>query len=340
VYVMRNPQDGRYKVGEAGDVRKRLASHRTACPDIELVAAVQSPSANALEDRLLAHFKDARVGTSEWLEPKPEVETWVQRFASRPNVARSPEYVQHSYTTPDLWPWSDPDPLANQDGQLGMPFTVPYLAEVGSGNGQTSAVSEDWYTPAIYIAAVREVFGGTIDLDPASCQEANNTVQAENIYTAEVDGLRHRWNGNVFLNPPWGRTGRTKKAFVTRAIHAYKSGEIVQAILALNSNATTSAWFEPLFEYPICFPNHRVAHRGPGGAGGAPNSGTVFIYLGLAVARFAEIFSEFGRVVPSAYPRARANAVLPGDYDEEEIDRPSHPILGGKVRGPEGNHHA
>ncbi|SRR6266704_2774338 len=37
--------------------------------------------------------------------------------------------------------------------------------------------SAEWYTPLPYLAAVREVLG-TIELDPASCTEANDTVQA------------------------------------------------------------------------------------------------------------------------------------------------------------------
>jgi ParB family chromosome partitioning protein len=203
------------------------------------------------------------------------------------------------------------------DGQIGLDMTLgPYVPDQGSGNGQTSAISEDWYTPAVYVEATRELLG-TIDLDPASCPEANLTVRAENIYTAEVDGLRHRWFGNVFLNPPWGRVGKPKRAFVTKAIAAYEAGEITAAVLALNSNATTSAWFQPLFRYPICFPNHRVEHRGPGGSGGAPNSGTVFVYLGPDVEGFAQIFSRFGAILHELRAATAVSRKLAADYEDE-----------------------
>lgn len=318
LYVCWTPRGRYYKLG-IGDPAKRLSSHRTAAPDMELVAAVQTPNAEAIETRLLGHFADARIGTSENLEPTEAVTAWVQRFKGHVGVAADMEYVRESYATPQAWPWFNGNPYMDSDGQTSLEIVTQYKPLIGSGKGQTSAISEDWYTPPRYVEAVRELYGGRIDLDPASCVEANQVVQADTILTAEVDGLRHAWHGNVFLNPPWGRQGIAKTAFVRRAVKAYEQGEITAAVLVLNSNATTTAWFAPLFRYPICFPNHRVMHYGPGGAGGAPNSGTVFVYLGPDVARFADIFSQFGAVVPAAYSATRDASALAEDYDDTEV---------------------
>lgn len=316
MYVMWSPTRSEFKIG-CGDVSERLRSHRTACPDIELVAAVTNYSAEAIEGSVHGHFTDERVGDSEWFKPSARLRAWVDRFAARPNTSNREEDIAHSYSTPDLWPWFEPAAPSLLDGQMAFSMELgPYVAVEANGvPGQTSAVSEDWYTPPRYVEAVRELFGGEIDLDPASCAEANLTVRALNIYTAEVDGLRHRWFGRVYLNPPWGRSTPAKGLFVRKAIAAYEGGEIDCAVLALNSNATTSAWFEPLFSYPICFPNHRVEHYGPGGKGGAPNSGTVFIYLGRDIGSFVRIFSRFGRVVPAAWPSDESSTALAENYE-------------------------
>lgn len=69
-----------------------------------------------------------------------------------------------------------------------------------------SSESAEWYTPAAIVDAAREVMVG-IDLDPASCLEANATVRAERIYTLADDGLSKPWVARtVWLNPPYGRS--------------------------------------------------------------------------------------------------------------------------------------
>ena len=82
----------------------------------------------------------------------------------------------------------------------------------------TQSLTNEWYTPAEYINAARRVLGG-IDLDPASCAEANATVQAAVFYSEQDPGLEHRpWKGRVWLNPPYGRLAG---AFVVRLAEDY-----------------------------------------------------------------------------------------------------------------------
>jgi ParB family transcriptional regulator, chromosome partitioning protein len=44
---------------------------------------------------------------------------------------------------------------------------------------------------------------GAFDLDPASCEEANQTVKATKFYGAADNGLEHEWYGKIWLNPPY-----------------------------------------------------------------------------------------------------------------------------------------
>jgi hypothetical protein len=60
----------------------------------------------------------------------------------------------------------------------------------------------EWYTPARFIDLARKVMGG-IDLDPASSDIAQETVQATTYFTKDDDGLSREWAGKVWLNPPY-----------------------------------------------------------------------------------------------------------------------------------------
>jgi hypothetical protein len=61
----------------------------------------------------------------------------------------------------------------------------------------------DWQTPEDYVEGGRSAMGG-IDLDPMSDDEAQKRVKAARYFTADDDGLKQVWYGNVFLNPAGG----------------------------------------------------------------------------------------------------------------------------------------
>ena len=64
--------------------------------------------------------------------------------------------------------------------------------------------SNEYYTPAAVVERARRTMGG-IDLDPASCAEANRVVGAAQYYDADANGLMLPWYGRVWLNPPFER---------------------------------------------------------------------------------------------------------------------------------------
>lgn len=194
--------------------------------------------------------------------------------------------------------------LTDETGQVSLfdeedEYPRPYTPFSGSGTGQTSSRSEDWYTHQDVIALVHELYEGPPDLDPMSCEEANLTVRAREFYTAEMDGLVRPWFGRMLWNPPWGGSDATaaKRRGLKKLLDAYKAGDVTECVCVLNANAITTAWFAPLLAFPVCLPPYRIPHYGPGGAGGSPNSGTVVVYLGDRVDRFAEVFSELGVIM-------------------------------------------
>lgn len=158
----------------------------------------------------------------------------------------------------------------------------------------TSSNSNEWYTPFKYVEAARHVLG-EIDIDPASCEEANKIIKAKNYYTAQDDGLQNDWSGRVWLNPPYG--GFTSK-FVKKLNEQYKHNIIQEAILLINSNSTDTDWFQPLWDYTLCFTDHRINFTSPDGTkGNGSTHGSVFVYFGTKQKEFAKEFSQFGTII-------------------------------------------
>lgn len=167
----------------------------------------------------------------------------------------------------------------------------------------------EWFTPPSIILAVREVIG-EIDLDPASCEAANAYVGARQFYTIEQNGLSQPWQGTIWLNPPYGRTvlgrGSNLKCFTTKLSSEYACGNVTQALLLIPTNTTTS-WFTPLWNHPVCFPSRRIRFLEPSGKVGTGMSfPTCFVYFGEQTARFQTVFQRFGHIVlpRQQYPRA------------------------------------
>jgi hypothetical protein len=155
------------------------------------------------------------------------------------------------------------------------------------------SLSNEHYTPKQYLDAAREVFGGSIDLDPASCAEANQVVHATEFFTAEDDGLTKPWHGNVWLNPPYGRHVGD---FVAKFIEECKADHTKAGIVLVNAHCTDTDWFQPLWNGVLCFTNHRVNFYGDDVRSGSTH-GSVFVYFGPDGERFAQAFKQFGVVV-------------------------------------------
>lgn len=156
--------------------------------------------------------------------------------------------------------------------------------------------NNEWYTPARFIDAAREVMG-SIDTDPASSEIANRTVRAQIYFTKDTDGLKNVWFGNVWMNPPYAQP--LMGDFAEAVTAKYESGEIKQACILVN-NATETQWFQRMLSKAsaVCFPKSRIKFVDPdGSASGAPLQGQAIIYMGENNKGFAEHFSSEGVVL-------------------------------------------
>lgn len=195
-------------------------------------------------------------------------------------------------------------------------------------SGRHRMDSPEWYTPSSFIEAARLLMG-TIDLDPASCEEANKRVQATRYFGEHENGLLQPWSGCVFLNPPGGLVAEFwLKALAERANYEQLvwigySLEQLQTLQQIEAERT------PL-DLDICFTSKRIAfveneakkalriqkiltegdkpnaslakqkaaariRRGKEPVN-SPSHSNYITYIGAKGLRFAAIFEQFGQV--------------------------------------------
>ena len=139
---------------------------------------------------------------------------------------------------------------------------------------QHSSESNEHYTTPDIIEAARELMGG-IDLDPASCPMAQETVQATAWYGPGSpfgeDGLAEPAAGRVWLNPPGGLVPDEYKGMGTQSFAAlwwaayssmWQEGEIDQMVFlgfTLEILRSTQGLDVPWpGDFPICIPSSRI----------------------------------------------------------------------------------
>jgi len=131
----------------------------------------------------------------------------------------------------------------------------------------------DFVTPIEVLAAVSSFFGGQIELDPASSDNANRLVQAEKYFTPQHQGLKQTWKASsVYLYPPrdkllgveqppdrslWTKKKRFAKSaqrvWMEEMMRKYTLGEFEEGILFLTSTDVALLSAQKIgLDLPIC----------------------------------------------------------------------------------------
>ena len=177
----------------------------------------------------------------------------------------------------------------------------PRQAANNSGN-------DEWYTPPAIIDLVKQVFGGSIDLDPASCAYPQTWIKANTYYTETTDGLAHQWKAkNVFMNPPYSHLSKKdkkagKKSWLEYFVDEFDKGHFQEGIILVNSN-TGSQWYQDLAPHStlMCLINSRIKFidsrtKQPGEQPGAHNSFFYFKKDGNTT-QFENVFGSVGVIL-------------------------------------------
>lgn len=163
--------------------------------------------------------------------------------------------------------------------------------------------SQEWSTPQKYVDAVKDFFGGDIDLDP--CSNEYSIVNALVEYRLpEHDGLRESWEyPRIFVNPPYGTDrdrGTRIKNWLYRCAEAHKAfGSEVLALVPVATN--TGHWKNYVFGRATAVSflydtRLRFLVDGKDEGKGAPMSCSM-VYWGKRYERFMEVFIQYGAVV-------------------------------------------
>lgn len=175
-------------------------------------------------------------------------------------------------------------------------------------------------TPRDVIDAIRDVFGGEIDLDPASNNTAQAYIKANRFCTLEtaqkiealggMSTIDSNWHcKSLWLNPPFSiptdrvnaKTGKPIRQrvigdWVDRWLDAVTEREAAEAALLVPARTDTE-WFAPLWGLPMCFIAGRLHFSGAENGATFP---TVIVYAGgegeRGRNRFYARFAAFGTV--------------------------------------------
>ena len=143
----------------------------------------------------------------------------------------------------------------------------------------TSALHDEHYTPPNLIKIARKTMG-EIEVDPASSDIAQETVQAQKYFTLERQITDSDWRGKVWLNPPFSKISD----WVNLLVGHFSDGNVTEAVLLTKLDCRTK-WFARLMSAANAFGMVRGNVRFSQAANTA-QFGVALWYFGESVDRF------------------------------------------------------
>lgn len=183
--------------------------------------------------------------------------------------------------------------------------------------------TDEWYTPKEIIDAL-----GEFDLDPcAPMRPLWRTARV--MYNKEQDGLKQKWEGRVWLNPPYSRP--TIEHFVTRMVE-HNNG------IALLFNRLDNKMFQDVV-FPkakgILFMKGRIKfHREDGTIGESPGCGSILVAFGEENAETLRSSNIEGRYIQ--VNQEPCNTHVDWEQRRYEMAKTMLPITSVSGRGPHG----
>lgn len=159
------------------------------------------------------------------------------------------------------------------------------------------SLSVQYYTPPEVFERGRVLAGvERFDLDPATCEASPIWPLVANHYTKEDDGLAQSWNGNLWINSPYGRV---IAVWIDKAIAECKRDPNRAICMLVPAKSDTRWWSDALAAgFEAVTITGRIRFLEPDGAGGLRRGGS---------GKFASAFLIY---------RAKNRTVIPGVVEQ------------------------
>ena len=192
---------------------------------------------------------------------------------------------------------------SNARSILGLTYVYPR----GRNGDKNDQGTPEWLISKVHGFAARgccDSHNGRINLDPASSQERNKVIQADNFFTKEDDGLQQDWMAHfLWLNPPFGTINYNESvagAWFCKAVTEYQLGHFEEGIILLPLYYDRT-WFRNVDPWPRVDLKKSVRFI-DGSKEGVPFI-TTLVYLGPNVEAFHSHFRDIANPVPGVPPQ-------------------------------------
>jgi hypothetical protein len=304
VYILRWP-DNLIKVGISGRSPGRVKEWRCQCKmhgETCFVLAMVNGTRKE-EQAILKYFHELRSERNgELLRAEPRLIRYIRWLRNQFYVEVEEDFGENVPTDVEIVDSSGwvPTPERSTAPVGGGPiFELCGYAGDENHLGERVLRGDDYYTPVNLIETVQNFYDG-IDLDPASHSVANRVVRANKFFGTSENGLLQKWQGRVWLNPPFEKWPE----FALKLVDSLDDTEEIIALCSLPSLST--GYMRPCLDRLncICIIAGRPVFWGPQVVPGdvAP-AGYALLYYGQRGELFAEAFSQHGIVLsPTRQP--------------------------------------
>lgn len=304
------------KVGKSDDPpKRRLQNQDVLKSDMQTLGIVRGATLRD-EEAVKRHFKGLlvpKLGSTplggrhnrEWLLDKSPLRDWVNWFRRLSFVSGEDGWQTAPLPRSDEWLPSGEAYKKHLKKTFSSDCFFPHLSTAceTARKKQNGEIRGDCFSNSLWVEAAKLAMG-SIDLDPASCRQANDGdgteenrgVRAARFFDSAENGLEQDWRGNVWLNADWDEY---KRGWVKKAEAEWKSGRVKQMCVVIPNRSLGYKYIQHLQGASAIAHLYNPAAGKPWGlrSESYKNFGVSVVYFGDRVEEFRRAFAPICKFV-------------------------------------------